>query len=247
MQKLRLAAIFFLPLFFLLAGCDSSPTGTEEPKNENKTDSRLVGEWECYKAVLAGIAQEFPKNARTKVSFTSDGHFDMASTNEGTWRTSNDSLYLKSSINNVESFYAIYEISGSEIIFTIAGQKYHYKKTGEDDGPNDPNDPNDDPEDIITIEKEELYGKWTCYSFVNELEGIAEDPDFEISFSETKVEVIEDGIKTESSSWYIEDYVIIIKFDDEFESEIALPILSLSEKTLTVGMEDVFYMHFKKS
>lgn len=76
MQKIKFAAVFLLPIYFLLAGCDSSsPTGTDGPKKE--IDSKLVGDWECYKTVTAGIAQEFPEGARMKISFTSDGSYNL--------------------------------------------------------------------------------------------------------------------------------------------------------------------------
>lgn len=242
MQKLKFAAVFLLPVYFLLAGCDnSSPTGADESKKG--IDSRLVGDWECYKTVTAGITQELPENARMKMSFTSDGSYDLASTDEGTWRTSNDSLYIKSSINNVEILYAVYEISGSDVVFDIAGNQQYYKKANDSDGPDDVDDP-------VNIDKQNLYGKWTCYQVVFEDGEVWSDKDedwenMEFSFSATQAEMISDSEKLETSSWDLQDGLIIMEFGEE---TMIFPIISLDNETLTVGLEELgFVIYFKKS
>jgi hypothetical protein len=246
MKKLNFAAVFLLPFFFLLAGCDnSSPTGIDEPKKG--IDPKLVGNWECYKTVTAGIAQEFPEGARMEISFTSDGSYNFASTNvDGTWRTSNDSLYLTSSINNVEVFYALYEISGSDVIFNIAGNKQYYKKAGVNEDPEDPYTP-------VNIEKQNLYGKWTCYQVIFDEDGeefvwSEEDEDWEsmeLSFSATQAKMTSEGETLETSTWYIQNGTIIIEVSEE--DIYAFKIVSFDNGILALGEEDAVVMYLKKS
>lgn len=235
MQKLKFAAAFLLPVYFLLAGCDNSnPTGNDEPKKG--IDSRLVGEWECYKMVTAGIPQEFPENSRTKMSLTSNGSYELAADN-GTWRTSNDSLYLKSSINNVEIFYALYEISGSEVVLDIAGNQQYYKKTGGNDKPDN-------------IEKASLYGNWTCYQMVFYEDGedfvwSEEDEDWEsmvLSFSATQIEMTY-GDQKESGTWDLQDDLIVASSDGETSN---MKIISFSNGILVLEDDEGSLSYYTK-
>lgn len=237
MKKLKFAAVFLLPIYFLFAGCDNSnPTGTDELKKG--TDPKLIGNWECYKTETAGITQEFPKEARMKISFTSDGSYNFTSTNvDGAWRTSNDSLYLKSSINNVETFYALYEISGSEVVFTMTGGKQYYKKIQEDDKP-------------VNVEKATLYGKWTCYQMIfyedgEEFVWSEEDEDWEndeISFSATKIEMTY-GDEKESASWDLQDDLIVAYFQGD---AYTMKIISFNNGILVLENNDGSLSYYKK-
>lgn len=150
-------------------------------------------------------------------------------------------FFLHHRSNNIEVFYTVYEIRGSELIFHLSGNKQYYKKPGESDNPDNP---------PVKIHAQELYGKWTCYQIVeNEVVFTDKDEDWEsmeLIFSATQGKLIIEGETFEASNWYINYDGIFMELKDD-EGILAFPIISLDNGILAVGQEGVAVMYFKKS
>ena len=117
----------FLVILILFVACDS------------KTDNEVKGEWELIEFAIEGTSGNPVSNEETlrnagavwEMKFSGNGdfrqNFNMRTpememeTEEGTWKTTNDSLIVELQINNVESqLEYTYKIAGDTLFLTLA-------------------------------------------------------------------------------------------------------------------------------